>query len=135
MDDFLLAFLGPFFELLAEFLFQLVIEFLLSFLWRKVRTARWRSRRIRLWVIFPFLAAVGAFVGWISILIIPSPIFHPGRMHGLSLAISPILTGMVMALIGLRLTRRREMPAPLESFLGGCSFAIGMAIIRFLNAH
>jgi len=45
------------------------------------------------------------------------------------------LTGMVMALIGSKLTRRMEMPAPLENFSGGFSFALGMALVRFLNAH
>lgn len=135
MEDLLLAFLEPLFELLAEFLLELAFGLFLSFLWRKVRAARWKSRRISLWLILPFLGVVGASVGWISILIIPSPIFHPGRVHGLSLIISPLLTGMAMAFIGSNLKRRKEMPASLESFSGGCSFALGMALIRFLNAH
>jgi hypothetical protein len=135
VEDFLLAFLEPLFEPLAEFLLQLVVEFFLSFLWRKARVARWKARRISLLLMLPFLGVVGAFVGWISLLIIPTPIFQPGRVHGLSLFISPVLTGLMMALIGLNLTRRREIPAPLQSFSGGCSFAFGMALIRFLNAH
>jgi hypothetical protein len=135
VEDLLLAFLEPLFELLAEFLLELAFGLFLSFLWRKVRAARWKSRRISLWLILPFLGVVGASVGWISILIIPSPIFHPGRVHGLSLIISPLLTGMAMAFIGSNLKRRKEMPASLESFSGGCSFALGMALIRFLNAH
>ena len=135
MEDLLLAFLEPLFELLAEFLLELAFGLFLSFLWRKVRAARWKSRRISLWLILPFLGVVGASVGWISILIIPSPIFHPGRVHGLSLIISHLLTGMAMAFIGSNLKRRKEMPASLESFSGGCSFALGMALIRFLNAH
>ena len=135
MEDLLLAFLEPLLELLAEFLLQLAFELFLSFLWRKARTARWKSRRISLWLILPFLGVVGAFVGWISILIVPSPMFHSGRVHGLSLIVGPLLTGMVMAFIGSNLRRRKEMPASLESFSGGCSFAFGMALIRFLNAH
>ena len=135
MEDLLLAFLEPLFELLAEFLIQLVFELFLSFLWRKVRAARWKSRRISLWLMLPFFGVLGAAVGWISILIIPAPIFHPGRVHGLSLILSPLLTGIAMAIFGSNLRRRREMPASLESFSGGCSFALGMAVIRFLNAH
>jgi hypothetical protein len=135
VEDLLLAILEPLFELLAEFLIQLVFELFLSFLWRKIRAARWKSRRISLWLILPLLAVLGAAVGWISILIIPAPIFHPGRVHGLSLITGPLLTGLSMAMIGASSRRRKEMPAPLESFSGGCSFALGMALIRFLNAH
>jgi cytochrome c biogenesis protein CcdA len=134
VEDLLLAFLEPLFELLVDVLLQLVFELFLSFLWRKARAARWKSRRISLWLILPFLGVLGAAVGWISILIIPAPIFHPGRVHGLSLIISPLLTGLSMALIGSNLRRRKEMPAPLESFSGGFAFALGMALVRFLHA-
>jgi hypothetical protein len=133
VEDLLLAFLEPLFELLAEFLVELVFGVFLSFLWRKVRAARWKSRRVSLWLILPFLGAVGAAVGCISILTIPSQIFHPGRVHGLSLVISPLLTGLAMAFIGSNLRRRKEMPAPLESFSGGFTFALGMALVRFLH--
>jgi hypothetical protein len=134
VEDLLLAFLEPLFELLAEFLIQLVFELFLSFLWRNVRAALWESRRISLWLILPFLGVAGAVVGWISILAIPSPIFHPGRVHGLSLIVSPLLTGLAMAFIGSDLRRRKEMPAPLESFSGGFTFALGMALVRFFHA-
>jgi hypothetical protein len=134
VEDLLLAFLEPIFELLAEFLIQLVFELFLSVLWRKVRAARWKSRRISLWLILPFLGVLGAAFGWISILTIPAPIFHPGRVHGLSLIISPLLTGLAMAFIGSNLRRRKEMPAPLESFSGGFAFALGMSLVRFLHA-
>jgi hypothetical protein len=134
VEDLLLVFIESFFELLIEFLLQVAAELFLSFLWRKVRAARWKSRRISLWLILPFLGVVGALVGWISILVIPSPMFHLGRIHGLSLIVGPLLTGMVMALIGSNLRRRKEMPAVLESFSGGFSFAFGMVLIRFLNA-
>ena len=135
MEDLLLAILEPLFELLAEFLLELGFGLFLSFLWRKARAARWKSRRISMWLILPLLGVVGASFGWISTLIIPSPIFHPGRIHGLSLIVSPLLTGMAMAIIGSNLTRRKEMPAPLESFSGGFSFALGVALIRFLHVN
>jgi hypothetical protein len=32
------------------------------------------------------------------------------------------------------LRRRKEMPAPLESFSGGFAFALGMSLVRFLHA-
>ena len=134
MEDILLAFLEPLFELLAEFLVEMAFGLFLSFLWRKVRTARWKSRRVSLWLILPFLGVVGAAVGWVSVLAIPSPIFHPGKFRGLSLILSPLLTGLVMAFVGSKLKRRKEMPDPLESFSGGFTFALGMALVRFLHA-
>jgi hypothetical protein len=129
VDELLEAILGP----LIEFLLELVFGLLISFFWRKVQAARWKTRRISLWFILPFLGAVGAVVGWISIGIIPSPVFHPGRFHGFSLIMSPLLTGLVMAFVGSDLRRRKEMPAALESFSGGFSFAFGMALVRFLH--
>lgn len=135
MEDLLLAILEPLFELLTEFLLELAFGLFLSFLWRKVRALRWKSRRVSLWLILPFLAIVGALFGWISILIIPSPIFDPGRYHGLSLIVSPLLTGIAMAFVGSNLRRRKEMPASLESFWGGFSFALGFSLIRFLHVH
>jgi hypothetical protein len=134
VEDILLAFLEPLFELLAEVLVEMAFGLLLSFVWRKVRAARWKSRRISLWLILPFLGAVGAAVGWISILAIPFPIFRTGTFRGLSLMLSPLATGLVMAFIGSNLRRRKEMPAPLESFSGGFTFAFGMALVRFFHA-
>ena len=134
MDELLEALLGPIIELVLEFLLELTVGLLFSFLWRKIRTARWKTRRISLWLILPLLGGLGAAVGWISILIIPSPIFHPREFHGLSLILSPLLTGMVMAFFGSDLKRRKEMPAALESFSGGFSFALGIALVRFLHA-
>jgi hypothetical protein len=134
VDELLEVILGPLIELLAEFLIELFFGLLLSFFWRKIRAARWKTRRISLWLILPFLGLVGAAIGWISIAMIPTQIFHPGRFHGLSLMISPVLTGLVMAFIGSGLRRRKEMPADLESFWGGFTFALGMALVRFLHA-
>jgi hypothetical protein len=134
VDELLEALLGPIIELVLEFLLELTVGLLFSFLWRKIRTARWKTRRISLWLILPLLGGLGAAVGWISILIIPSPIFHPREFHGLSLILSPLLTGMVMAFFGSDLKRRKEMPAALESFSGGFSFALGIALVRFLHA-
>ncbi len=96
---------------------------------------RWKTRRVSLWLILPSLGVLGALVGWLSLQILPTPIFHQARVHGLSLVISPLLTGVAMAAIGSNLKRRKEMPASLESFWGGFSFALGMVLIRFLNLH
>jgi hypothetical protein len=134
LDELLEAVLGPLIELLLEFVLELTVGLLLSFLWRKLRATRWKTRRISLWIILPMLGGLGAAVGWISILVIPSPIFHPGEFHGLSLILSPLLTGMVMATFGSDLKRRKEIPASLESFSGGFIFALGMALVRFLHA-
>jgi hypothetical protein len=128
VEELLEAILGPLIELLFEFVLELTVGLLLSFLWRKLRAARWKTRRISLWLVLPFLGVVGAAVGWISILIVPSHIFHPGGFHGVSLILSPLLTGMVIAFFGSDLKRRKEMPAALESFSGGFTFALGLAL-------
>ena len=90
-------------------------------------------------IIDPPLAAftyfgLGAVTGTISILLFPHPFFHPSRLHGISLLISPVLTGAVMAFIGSTLNRKGKRTMQIESFSYGFAFALGMAIIRFFFA-
>jgi VIT1/CCC1 family predicted Fe2+/Mn2+ transporter len=138
MDDFLGEILGIFLEVLLE----LIFEGLASSGARAVRRGSKRLHREHLkpedWN-QPALIAVsillGVVAGVISIAILPAPIFHPGKVHGISLILSPVLTGLIMAGFGSVLRRRNGKPLPWESFWGGFAFALGMAVIRFLSAH
>jgi hypothetical protein len=88
-----------------------------------------RPRRIAISLI------LGIILGFASVAVHPAPIFHSGEVHGMSLLLSPLLTGLVMAGIGWALKRIHRKPVPWESFWGGFAFALGMAVIRFLSAH
>ena len=83
-------------------------------------------------------ALLGLLAGAFSILIFPHPLLHreqPSRFHGISLLASPIITGLVMSLIGSILRRQGRKVVQIESFRCGFAFALGMALIRFFFAR
>jgi hypothetical protein len=67
-----------------------------------------------------------------SIFIFPHPFIHPSKIHGFSLLVSPILTGLIMAQVGLVRRRKDQREVRIESFWYGFTFAFGMALVRFL---
>lgn len=142
MDDFLLGILGVLFEVFGEFLAELAVELLTSLVARGVRNS---SRRLRVWIAAraeldrPALVAcslvVGVIAGCFTVFLHPTPWLHPGKIHGISLILSPALTGLAMACIGSTLRLRNRKSVPWESFWGGFAFALGMAVIRFVGTR
>ena len=138
MDEFLAEFLA----VLLEFLLELVFEVLAS---SGTRAARRGLKRLREEHFKPaetnrpllivLSALFGIIAGIASIIVHPIAIFHPGKIHGISLILSPLLTGLVMAGFGSILRRRNAKPLPWENFWGGFAFALGMAVIRFLGTR
>lgn len=83
-------------------------------------------------VIVISVALLGMASGGMSLLIFPHPLVHPSKTHGISLVLSPILAGLVMAQVGRFLRRRGKRTVRIESFAYGFVFALAMALIRFL---
>jgi hypothetical protein len=134
--------LGGILEILVDFLFELAVELLASGAARGVRKGSRHLRKSyfgREELNRPFLVAISLFIGIFagigSIVLHPNPFFRPIKVHGISLVLSPLLTGLVMACIGSMLRRRNRKPVPWESFWGGFAFALGMAVIRFLSTR
>jgi hypothetical protein len=78
----------------------------------------------------PVLAAIGCLIlatisGGLSRLIFPHPLVRPSKVHGISLFISPAITGSLMWMIGYALRRRGKQAAQIESFGYGFAFALG----------
>jgi len=85
----------------------------------------------------PVMAAVGylllgAATGGLSLIWFPSPLVHPSRFHGISLFISPLVTGSVMALLGSTLRKHKKRTVNLASLAYASVFAFGMALVRLL---
>jgi hypothetical protein len=78
--------------------------------------------------------ALGAFAGGFSLLIFPHAVVRPSRVPGISLLISPTVTGAIMSLIGFILRRKGKRAVQLEAFWYGFALAFGMALVRFLFA-
>jgi len=125
--ELLLAFGELFLEVLFEFAGEALLDLALRAIAEVFETSRFTS---------PVLASVGytllgASAGGLSLFIFPHPLVHPSRLHGISLFVSPIVTGLVMSLIGSILSRQGKKVVQIESFGYGFAFAFGMALIRY----
>jgi|SRR3954464_4604292 hypothetical protein len=134
MEELLFHIIGAIGSILFEALIEFVGEGLADVGLRKTIEAFDLSG-----VIDPPLAAftyfgLGVLVGVLSIFVLPHPFFHPSGMHGISLLISPVVTGAVMAFVGAELNRKGKRTMQIETFSYGFAFAFGMAIIRFYFA-
>jgi hypothetical protein len=149
-------------EDLLGFVFELILEVLIQVLFEGGIAAASRardregdasspSRSHRGFRLAPFLRAtlsranppltilkftvLGLGLGFISVLILPHPLLHPSKLHGISLLVSPVITGTIMALIGRAVRRRGSAPVRIESFTYGFTFAFAMSLIRLLMVH
>jgi len=130
MEDFLVAI----FEVIAEVLLELFGELLLEALVRTI--GKFFSAVFKPGPLGAAVAAValGATSGALSLAILPHPLVHPSRVHGISLLISPAITGLVMAQVGRFLRSRGKQTIRIESFAYGFAFAFAMEAIRLMFA-
>jgi hypothetical protein len=130
MDELLLAVL----ELLFEFVLEIAGEVVLDLLTR-AGAAIFKSEppwhRIGTWFACAFY---GVLAGAISIAAFPHPLFRASTVHGISLIVSPVLTGGVMSGVGNLLRRRGKRVVQIETFPYAFAFAFGMACVRLLFA-
>lgn len=132
--DLLAALLEIFLEIFAEALFEFLAEFAGALILRGLAevfdTSEFKS---------PVLACLGyvflgGVTGCLSLLVFPHPLFHPSRIPGISVIVSPVLAGLGMWLVGAVLRKRNKKVMQLESFGYGFAFAFGMAVVRFFFA-
>jgi hypothetical protein len=131
MDELILALLSGVGEILLEVVLQAIGEALTALIIRSVRNVVRESITIS-----PVFAAAGYLLlgvgfGAISVHIFPHHIFQPFRIHGISLIVSPFITGLIMWQIGLARRRKGEDTVRIESFWYGFTFALGVALVRF----
>jgi hypothetical protein len=146
--------LGFIVELVLEVLIQAVFEAGVSAASRASRSTdegASRSRANRRFRFAPFLrltlnrtnppftilkfTLLGLALSFVSILVLPHPLLHPSKFHGISLLISPFITGLIMGFVGRTVRRRGKTPVQIESFAYGFTFAFAFALIRLLLVH
>ena len=132
MDGFLTELLAVLAELLGELLLQLLAEGIADVASR-VLGERFEAARAKNIIAssVPY-AAAGFVVGIVSVAVFPHPLVRPARIHGISLIVSPLLTGLIMSQVGSLLRRRNRRVVQIDSFGCGFAFAFGMALARFL---
>jgi hypothetical protein len=132
MDEVFFALLSAVAELLFEVLFQVVVEAVVALIVRSIRNVFEETNAIN-----PILATTGYLLlgsafGIASLRLFPHPFFQPSKFHGISLVISPVITGLVMSQVGIVLRRKGKQAVRIESFGYGFTFALGLALIRFI---
>lgn len=111
---------------------QLLGEFLVEY---GITSARepFRERRRAHPILAGFgVVLLGATAGAVTCFIHPTRLFQPGVVPGLSLLVSPLLTGLIMDRYGEWRESRGSTRSYLATFWGGALFAFGMAAVRFL---
>jgi hypothetical protein len=138
MEELLGGLLAMFLEVFGEALFQLAAEVIVALADRSIRRGfhevveLGESGPIKpIFAVAGYLS-LGTVFGFASLMLFPHPLFHPSRFHGVSLLVSPVLTGLAMSLMGMLRRKKGKQAARIESFGYGFTFALGMAIMRFL---
>jgi len=114
-----------------EIAWQILVELLTAFGWESLDSLR-PDRKAR-----PVLARVGQFLmgvaaGILSVLLFGRRLVPRPLIPGLSLVLSPIVTGIAMDWMGELLSERGKHRPALFSFWAGAVFAFGMALVRFV---
>lgn len=126
MEEFLAALL----EILAEVLTEVAFGVLVDFGVRATRRTLIGLRRANPLVTTVVLILLGLASGLLSVFLFPHPLVRPSKAHGVSLLISPLGAGLVMALVGRTVSRRGGRSVQIESFRYGFTFALAMAVVR-----
>ena len=134
MEDLLLGLLWVLVEFLGEALLEFLPAFILDVIWRSLKTVFGVEEPRNPALATIGYATLGILVGAFSLLVMPHPLVRPSRFHGISLLLSPMGAGLMMALVGSVLRWRDQTVTQFESFGYGFTFAFGMALMRFFFA-
>ena len=139
MDEILAAILGEIAGIFLEAFLELIAAAVLGLAYRALVSLftslaeAVKENRLLAGVMY---ALLGALAGTLSLHFLPHPLIrHPTRFHGISLLVSPLITGFVLSTLGRILRRLGERATPIATFGYGFAFALGMALIRFLFAR
>ena len=132
MEDFLLGLFGFVLEILVESLDEIALSALIDGGYRLLRYLRINVRRSSAPIAAAMLICIGLLLGFLSVMIFPHHLLNSSKHHGISLLISPFISGLVMAAIGRRIRGRGSIPVRIESFGYGYTFAFAFALVRIL---
>src|ERR1035437_3456188 len=136
MDELLGGVIAAIAELLFEAVLQIACELLASLLTRGIsklfKTIFKTISDVNPVATSFALGMLGVLVGFLSVVAYPHPLVHPSRLHGVSVIVSPLITGFAMSQLGRLLRNHGRRVMPIETFGFGFVFAFAMALVRFL---
>jgi|ERR1017187_1618714 hypothetical protein len=132
MDELLAGLIAAIAEVLFEAVFEIACEGLASLLTRAMSKLFNTISDVNPVATAFALGMLGVSVGFLSVVVYPHPLVHPSRLHGVSVIVSPLITGFVMSQLGRLLRKHGRRVMPIESFGYGFVFAFAMALVRFL---
>jgi hypothetical protein len=112
-----------------EVLSQIVVELLVELGFESMGESVRRRHRAHPVVALVGAAVMGGVAGLLTSLIWPTRFLQPGPLPGVSVIVSPLVTGLVMQQYG---RWRGPESSYLATFWGGACFAFGMALVRFV---
>ena len=78
---------------------------------------------------------LGLVVGGLSLLVMPDSFLHTRVTRVLGLVLTPVASGLAMALLGAWRLRRGQQPVAIDRFAYGYLFALVVSLVRFTWAH
>lgn len=118
-------------EVLLEVIFEFVVQLFLELGFHSLIEPFQSNREDNSGLAFLGYALLGAFAGWISLLLVPSNFIRDANMQTLNVVATPVLLGFLFAWFG-RLRERKGLVAfELDRFSCGFVFALAVALIRF----
>jgi hypothetical protein len=130
MEDLLLSVLAAIAELFLEVLLEVFLEALVALGSRATRSAFAAALKTNRYIAPISCVLLGVSGGLLSVLVFPQRLVHTSRFHGVSLLVSPVITGLVMSQIGRAMRRRGQESVEIESFGYGFAFALAVALVR-----
>jgi hypothetical protein len=118
-------------EFILEVLLELFGEFFVELFIRAGANIPWVNKAATNLLTALVYFGIGAFIGWVSLWVFPKAFVRSESLHGISLVITPLLAGLVMAAIGWIRTQQGKLATQIERFSYGFALAFGMALIRF----
>ena len=119
-----------FLEILFDAAFEFAAESIVALIWRGLAAVFDISEFTNPWLAVLGYIFLGGAAGGLTLLLFPHPLVYHSRVRGISLFISPILTGLGMWVVGNTLRRRNQVPLQIQSFGYGSAFAFGLALVR-----
>ncbi len=132
IGEILLGLLEVILGVLYEIALQLIGELLIELGIRSIAETRKVYREHNPVLAFIGYGLVGVLFGYLSVVFVPKKLFVAQRYHGLSLIISPIVTGLIMSGIGALKRKAGKQTLRLDTFLYGFVFALGVAVMRYV---